>query len=94
VSADRTVLAQALRAMADVLEREASEARLLTVEAVAARLATSETNVRRLIKRGEIPGLIVGHEGVRVQDVDLQYYIDHGREIGATRRRRSARVAA
>lgn len=90
---DRSAVAQALRLIADVLEREAGEARLLTVEAVAQRLATSETNVRRLIKRGELPAQLVGKEAVRVQDVDLQQYIDRGRELGVRRRRPKA-VAA
>jgi excisionase family DNA binding protein len=94
VSARISAVVQALRAIADVMEEQATEARLLTVEAVAARLAVGESTVRRLIKQGQLPAQIVGREGVRVQDVDLQYYIDHGRELGANRRRRGPRVAA
>ena len=51
---------------------------LLTVDAVAKRLAVSVKTTRRLIDRGELPIHRIGRQ-IRVSESDLFLYLEHNR---------------
>jgi excisionase family DNA binding protein len=63
-------------------EATPAAASLLTLAAVAARLAVCPRTVRRLIDRGELPHVRVGH-AMRVAEPDLAEFIARNRRVVA-----------
>ena len=49
---------------------------LLLVESVAQRLALGVVTVKRMIRRGELPVIRLGHNTVRVRQADLDSFIE------------------
>ena len=54
---------------------ELQPGQLLSIETVAQRLDIGAVTVRRMIKRGQLAAIRLGHNSVRIKETDLQMFL-------------------